>query len=84
MRTVSIGPFCVIGPPTVSLGNSCALDSNVVLTGHTTVGEDNRFWAGCVIGAEPQDKTYHDSNTRVEIGRDNQFREGVTVNRVCG
>lgn len=79
-ENVKIGPFCLVGP-SVTLGDGCTLDSHVALTGHTTIGANNRFWPGCVIGAEPQDKTYHDGNTRVEIGRDNQFREGVTVNR---
>lgn len=79
-ENVSIGPFCVVGPQ-VSLGDGCTLDSHVVISGHTQVGEGNRFWPGCVIGGEPQDKTYHNSNTRVVIGRENQFREGVTVNR---
>lgn len=79
-ENVTIGPFCVVGPG-VTLGDGCVLDSHVSLTGQTTIGANNRFWPGCVIGGEPQDKTYHDSNTRVEIGRDNQFREGVTVNR---
>lgn len=77
---VTIGPFCLVGPD-VTLGDGCVLDSHVALTGHTTVGAGNRFWPGCVIGGQPQDKTYHDSQTRAEIGRDNQFREGVTVNR---
>ena len=79
-ENVTIGPFCLVGPH-VTLGDGCVLDSHVALTGHTTIGAGNRFWPGCVIGGEPQDKTYHDSQTRVEIGRDNQFREGVTVNR---
>lgn len=77
---VVIGPFCVIGPQ-VSLGAGCRLDSHVSITGNCTIGERNRFWPGCVIGGEPQDKTYHDGETRVEIGSGNQFREGVTVNR---
>jgi UDP-N-acetylglucosamine acyltransferase len=34
-----------------------------------------------VIGADPQDKSYEESGTRVLIGDDNMFREGVTVNR---
>ena len=34
-----------------------------------------------VIGAEPQDISYQGSDTRVEIGDGNTFREGVTVNR---
>jgi UDP-N-acetylglucosamine acyltransferase len=80
-QNVTIGPFCLVGPQ-VTLGDGCTLDSHVAITGHTTVGANNRFWPGCVIGGEPQDKSFHDDVvTRVEIGRDNQFREGVTVNR---
>jgi UDP-N-acetylglucosamine acyltransferase len=77
---VEIGPFCFIGPH-VTLGDGCRLDSHVTITGHTTVGPRNRFWPGSVIGAEPQDSGYKDSPERVEIGCDNLFREGVTVNR---
>ena len=77
---VEIGPFCVVGPY-VKLGNGCKLDSHVSLIGHTSIGERNRFSAGAVIGGEPQDIGYSGSATRVEIGDDNLFREGVTVNR---
>jgi UDP-N-acetylglucosamine acyltransferase len=77
---VEIGPFCLIGPQ-VTLGIGCKLDSHVAIIGHTKIGERNRFWPGAVIGAEPQDYTYSDATTRVEIGDDNFFREGVTVNR---
>lgn len=77
---VEIGPFCVVGP-NVKLGNRCKLDSHVVIVGHTTIGERNRFFPGSVIGGEPQDIGYSGSATRVEIGDDNLFREGVTVNR---
>ncbi len=77
---VAIGPFCLVGPH-ASLGAGCRLDSHVTIIGHTTVGRRNRFWPGAVIGAEPQDYSYSDTATRVEIGDDNLFREGVTVNR---
>lgn len=77
---VEIGPFCVVGPH-VTLGNGCKLDSHVALVGHTTIGERNRFFPGAVIGGEPQDIGYTGSATKVEIGDDNLFREGVTVNR---
>jgi UDP-N-acetylglucosamine acyltransferase len=77
---VVIGPFCVVGPH-VKLGAGCRLESHVTITGHTTIGECNRFWPGAVIGAEPQDVGYKDGPTRTEIGDDNLFREGVTVNR---
>lgn len=77
---VAIGPFCVVGPG-VRIGDGCRLDSHVVITGNTTVGRRNRFWPNAIIGAEPQDKSYVDGSTGVVIGDDNQFREGVTVNR---
>ncbi len=77
---VHVGPFCIVGPD-VQLGARSRLDSHVVLTGHTTIGADNRFFPNCVIGAEPQDYSYSGSPTRVEIGNSNTFREGVTVNR---
>lgn len=77
---LQIGPFCVVGPH-VQLGDGCQLDSHIVITGHTTIGQRNRFWPGSVIGAEPQDVGYRQSATRLEIGDDNTFREGVTVNR---
>lgn len=78
---VYIGPFCNIGPNVV-LGAECRLESHVTMTGWTTVGERNRFWQNCVIGGEPQDKGYVEgAPTQVIIGNDNQFREGVTVNR---
>jgi UDP-N-acetylglucosamine acyltransferase len=77
---VEIGPFCVVGPNAV-LGDGCILHSNVVITGHTTIGQRNRFFPGSVIGGEPQDFCYQGGPTRVEIGDDNLFREGVTVNR---
>ncbi len=77
---VDIGPFCFVGPDVV-LGNGCQLVSHVMITGHTTIGERNRFFPGAVIGTEPQDVSYSGAATRVEIGHENIFREGVTVSR---
>lgn len=77
---VTIGPFCVVGPD-VQIGDRTVLHSHVVLKGHVTIGCDNRFHAGAVIGGDPQDISYAGSDTRLEIGDGNIFREGVTVNR---
>jgi len=77
---VEIGPFCIVGP-NVSLGDGCRLEGQVTITGHTTIGARNRFFPGAVIGGEPQDIGYSGTATKVEIGDDNVFREGVTVNR---
>ena len=77
---VTIGPFCVVGPG-VRIGEGTRLDSHVVLTGNTEIGQNNRMMPQCVIGADPQDKSYEESSTRVRIGDDNVFRGGVTINR---
>lgn len=77
---VAIGPFCVVGP-NVSIGDGTVLSSHVVLTGRTTIGTGNRFWPNCVVGGEPQDVSWQDSETEIFIGDNNIFREGVTVNR---
>lgn len=79
-RGVVIGPFCVVGPG-VEIGDETVLHSHVVLVGNTTIGSQNRFWPGCVIGGDPQDVSYQDSDTQIVIGDNNIFREGVTVNR---
>ncbi|MEO2036498.1 MAG: acyl-ACP--UDP-N-acetylglucosamine O-acyltransferase [Planctomycetaceae bacterium] len=77
---VKIGPFCVVGPD-VTIGDETVLQSHVVLTGRTTLGRRNRLFPGSVIGGEPQDISYRDTDTQVIIGDDNIFREGVTVSK---
>ena len=77
---VVIGPFCCVGPH-VSLGDGCVLENNVTITGHTTIGRRNRFAPNAVIGGPPQDVSYFEAPTRLTIGDENLFREGVTVNR---
>jgi UDP-N-acetylglucosamine acyltransferase len=78
--TVDVGPFAVIDA-NVSLGAGCRAGPHVYLTGHTTIGANNRFHAGCVIGDAPQDVKYNDEPTRLVIGDGNLFREGCTVHR---
>jgi UDP-N-acetylglucosamine acyltransferase len=78
--TVEVGPYSVIDAH-VSIGPGCRVGPHVYLTGHTTIGTNNRFHAGCVIGDAPQDVKYKDEPTRLVIGSGNLFREGATVHR---
>jgi UDP-N-acetylglucosamine acyltransferase len=78
--TVRVGPCAVIDGG-VELGANCVVGPHVYLTGLTTIGVDNRFHAGCVIGDAPQDLKYKDEPTRLRIGDHNVFREHVTVHR---
>ena len=78
--TAQVGPFAVIDRG-VELGAGCIVGPHVHLTGVTTIGANNRFHAGCVIGDAPQDLKYKDEPTRLRIGEGNVFREHVTVHR---
>ncbi len=77
---MEVGPFAVIDAH-VSVGPGCRIGPHVYLTGHTTIGANNRFHAGAVIGDAPQDVKYNDEPTRLVIGDGNLFREGATVHR---
>jgi UDP-N-acetylglucosamine acyltransferase len=78
--TVTVGPFAVIDHGVV-IGPRCDIGPHVYLTGLTTIGTNNRFHAGCVIGNSPQDLKYKGDPTSLQVGDSNTFREHVTVNR---
>jgi UDP-N-acetylglucosamine acyltransferase len=78
--TVQVGPCAVIDEG-VEIAADCVIGPHVYLTGLTSVGPGNRFYAGCVIGEAPQDLKYQGEPTRLRIGERNIFREHVTVHR---
>src|SRR6202158_2634096 len=75
-----IGPYCTVGA-NVELGEGCELISHVVIEGPTRIGDRNRFFPFSSIGLAPQDLSYKNEPTRLEIGDDNTIREFVTINR---
>lgn len=75
-----IGPFCYIDRNVVIGDNNTLMNSVTVLYG-ARIGNGNRFFPGCVIGAIPQDLKFRGEQTTAEIGDNNTFRENVTVNR---
>lgn len=79
-ETVKIGPFCIVGPD-VEIGANTILYSHVVVDGHTTIGEGNKFFQGCSVGAPPQDNSYKGEPTRTVIGNNNTFREYCSIHR---
>jgi UDP-N-acetylglucosamine acyltransferase len=78
--TVEVGPYAVIDEG-VEIGPHCRIGPHVYLTGLTTIGEFNSFFAGCVVGEAPQDLKYTGLSTRLKIGDHNVLREHVTVHR---
>ena len=77
--SVSIGPFCVVGPD-VELEDNVSLSSHVVVEGRTRVGRGTRIFPFAVVGICPQDLKYKGEPSSLEIGRDCTIREHVTVN----
>lgn len=77
---VEIGAFCVIGAH-VSIGRGSLLKSHVVIEGHTTIGENNRFFPFSAIGQVTQDLKYVGEPTALIIGDNNTFRENTTIHR---
>jgi len=75
-----IGPYCVVGPD-VQLGEACWLQHHVSLSGPSTFGPRNRFFAFCSLGQQTQDLKYAGEPTYLDVGEGNCFREFVTVNR---
>ena len=77
---VEIGPLCVVGEHS-RLGAGTRLLARSTVGAHTSLGPSNVLHPGSVIGGPPQDKSYRDEPTRLVVGAENVFREGVTVNR---
>lgn len=77
---VEVGPFCMVGPG-VRIGAGGRLLARVTIAGRAAVGRGNVFHPNAVVGGDPQDLKPPAPDGRIEIGDDNLFREGVTVNR---
>lgn len=77
----SIGPYCVISGA-VSIGDGTVVESHARIGsrfGEVVIGENNYIQSGAAIGGPPQDRTYEDSRTRLEIGDGNRIGENVTI-----
>ena len=78
---VEVGAYAVIGAG-VRIGRGCRIGPHVVMHGPAVIGERNRFFQFCSIGADPQDKKYRgEADSLLEIGSDNTVREYVSINR---
>ncbi|MEW6025899.1 MAG: acyl-ACP--UDP-N-acetylglucosamine O-acyltransferase [Planctomycetota bacterium] len=79
-QSVTIGPYVTIGQD-VKVGAGTVIGPYCHITGHTTIGRNNKFLAYCSVGTPPQDIGYKDEPTRLTIGDNNTFKEFVTLNR---
>jgi UDP-N-acetylglucosamine acyltransferase len=75
-----VGPHVSIGPH-VRIGANCRIGASSVIEGWTVVGDGTQIFPFASIGLIPQDLKFHGEQTRLEIGRQNIFREFVTIHR---
>ena len=76
---VTIGPYCIINE-NVKIGNNVNLKAHVYIDGNTSIGDNCTFFPYCSIGTSPQDLKYKGEESILKIGKNNIFREYVTIN----
>ena len=77
---VSIGPYSVIGP-NVKIKSGTVIEGNAFVHKNTFIGKDNLIYPFASVGGDPQDLKYQGEDTFLEIGDQNEIREGSTINR---
>ncbi|MFI0434193.1 MAG: acyl-ACP--UDP-N-acetylglucosamine O-acyltransferase [Parachlamydiaceae bacterium] len=82
-RNVTIEPYVVINSPHVVLENGVTIKSHAYLDGYTTIGEGTVIYPGASIGTKTQDLKFKGEKTFVEIGKNCEIREFVTINASC-
>lgn len=78
----TIGPYCII-TGAVRIGAGTVVEAHARIGsdhGEVSIGENNYIQGGAALGGPPQDWTFRESRTRLEIGDDNRIGENVTVN----
>lgn len=75
---VEIGPHAVIGEH-VKIGKGTSIGASAVVEGWTEIGENNRIFHLCSVGAVPQDLKYKGEETYLRIGNGNTIREFATI-----
>jgi len=82
-KNVVIEAFAVV-KGNVILKDNVTVKSHAYIDGYTTIGENTVIWPGASIGTKPQDLKYRGEKTYVNIGKNCDIREFVTVNSSCG
>ena len=78
-EATEIGPYCIIGA-NVAIGDNCRLDAHVSIIGHTSIGANCVISSFAALGGAPQDLSYRNEPTRLEIGEACTICEGTTMN----
>jgi UDP-N-acetylglucosamine acyltransferase len=74
-----IGPYCIIGPE-VEIEAGVALAAHVVVEGQTRIGAGTQLHPFASLGQPPQYAGFKGKSSGLQIGRNNNIREYVTMN----
>lgn len=78
---IVVGPFAVIEERAV-IGGNCQIGAHAVVHSHVVMGEANILHPHAVLGGLPQDISFEPhTQSWLEIGDRNVFREGFTAHR---
>lgn len=78
---VFVGPYAVIEGPG-RIGDGCRIEAHAVIHPFVRMGKNNRIHPHAVLGGLPQDLGFDPATeTWLDIGDGNTFREGVTLSR---
>lgn len=80
---VTIEPYAIIKKDVV-IKDGVTVKSHAYIDGWTTIGEGCVIYPSASIGTKTQDLKYKGERTYVEIGKNCQIREFVTINSSCG
>lgn len=81
-ENVTIEAYAIV-KGTVKLGNNVVIKSFAYIDGHTTIGEGTTIWPSASIGTKTQDLKFRGEKTYVQIGKNCEIREFVTINSSC-
>ena len=81
-NNITIEPFAVV-KKNVVLKDDVTIKSHAYIDVHTTIGEGSIIWPGASIGTKTQDRKFRGEKTFVQIGRNTEIREYVTINASC-
>lgn len=81
---VEVGAYATV-EGAVKIGAGSVLRPHCVIRRYTVMGSDNYVDSFCSLGGDPQDLKFDsETRSRLRIGDQNVFREGVTISRATG
>jgi UDP-N-acetylglucosamine acyltransferase len=81
-KNVTIEAYAVV-KGTVTLEDNVVIKSFAYIDGYTTIGEGTVIWPSASIGTKTQDLKFRGEKTYVNIGKNCEIREFVTINSSC-